>query len=218
MELDTKKLLKKLYSLSTAKTYSPEEIKTTEKTLMNKIKIRKINIFNFNDLSSSNNVLKGAYMDHAGYAVATDAIQLIASRKDYKEEFKGKIVDKKNKVIEENYINWKRIIPTDGSNFQIRSFEDIKLDLVKAMAFDCARFSESELDSMVIKISDGFWINAIRVENFLSCLKDGYSIYHTGKNITLKKKDGSLAMFAKSDFDCSDYSFGYVYMNSIESF
>lgn len=71
--------------------------------------------------------MTGVYHDESGYAVATDGRILIASKSEYNEHFKDKILDRYGKEIEGRYPNWKAALPNvDGDEeVMLPSDEDI---------------------------------------------------------------------------------------------
>lgn len=55
--------------------------------------------------------ITGVYHDESGYAVACDGRIMIASKSEYNEHFKGKILDRYGKEIEGRYPNWQAVLP-----------------------------------------------------------------------------------------------------------
>ncbi len=94
--------------------------------LSNELSNNKFNIYNYvAGKKSPYHALKGVL--HEGkYKIATDAHILIVLEEEYPEEIEGKIIDKEGKEIDEQFPNWKSVIPKDNNKQIDIPFAEIK--------------------------------------------------------------------------------------------
>lgn len=79
--------------------------------------------------------MTGVYHDESGYAVATDGRIMIASKSEYNEHFKGKILDRYGKEIEDRYPNWQAVLPNvEGDEEFMLPSDEVLLRMGKEFA------------------------------------------------------------------------------------
>ena len=159
--------------------------------------------------------LSGTYHD-SGYVIGTDSYVLFARKENYPKSVEGKVTDKKGNVVDDTYINWKRLcndafIPVGVDAHQLRMFANG----VEAYAKENG-MKRNEVSTLMVSFIDAG--NKVRVYNMKNLQKFLLAVKDIGAEQLLETVDGFL--YAKSEkghalclpvfvVDFNDYVFAY---------
>lgn len=96
--------------------------------------------------------LGGVFHDNSGFAVATDAIILAASKDDFDPKLKGKVIGKDGTVSESKFPDWQKAIPpakeTKSSNIDVEDLRKLVAGVLRAnkRAYISLRFPDGTVE------------------------------------------------------------------------
>ena len=96
--------------------------------------------------------LGGVFHDNSGFAVATDAIILAASKDDFDPKLKGKVIGKDGTVSESKFPDWQKVIPpakeTKSSNIDVEDLRKFVAGVLRAnkRAYISLRFPDGTVE------------------------------------------------------------------------
>ena len=177
MKAETEKLIKELHewgshhfddALSKVFNEKIQQILTCE---THETKWGKLDIHSYVSKDKQRPTMMGVYHDK-GWKVATDGHVLLCVKQSYPEEYEGKIITKYGEVIDGNYPQYRFILPTDTSNWQVHVIDfDAVNNLLKRANAHAKIYGKSKLGiSHYVKMGEKWW-NVWQLEKFVKAMK-----------------------------------------------